>query len=283
MIFIFYFDFTKQSALFEQNIHKYHRMYSFQNLITKIQNSKPIDFGDLFNTSLNLFKKVWLQGFLLQLLSIIIMLPFIILFYMPYFNMVLENSSNGVMDSVALSQALIDEYGASLVWIYLLMLAVSVVSSLLYLGFYKIIKAIDHGNSVVISDFFYFFKAPNVGKALGLLLAYLGITILAALLCLFPLIYAIVPLLFMLPVFVYNTHLSNLEIIKLAFSLGHKKWGLTFLTLILNSILLYVVILVTCGLGSLFFSFFLYLPQYIIYKKVIGFETPESTFQELDS
>ena len=258
-------------------------MYSFQNLITKIQNSKPIDFGDLFNTSLNLFKKVWLQGFLLQLLSIIIMLPFIILFYMPYFNMVLENSSNGVMDSVALSQALVDEYGASLVWIYLLMLAVSVVSSLLYLGFYKIIKAMDHGELFVISDFFYFFKAPYVGKALGLLLAYLGITILAALLCLFPLIYAIVPLLFMLPVFVYNTHLSNLEIIKLAFSLGHKKWGLTFLTLILNSILLYVVILVTCGLGSLFFSFFLYLPQYIIYKQVIGFETPESAFQELDS
>ena len=258
-------------------------MYSFQTLITKIQSSKPIDFGDLFNASLNLFKKVWVQGLLLQLLSVIIMLPFIILFYMPYFNMVLENSSNGVMDSVALSQALIDEYGASLVWIYLLMLAVSVVSSLLYLGFYKIIKAMDHGELFVISDFFYFFKAPYVGKAIVFLLAYLGITILAALLCLFPLIYAIVPLLFMLPFFVYNTHLSNLEIIKLAFSLGHKKWGLTFLTLILNSILLYVVILVTCGLGSLFFSFFLYLPQYIIYKKVIGFETPESAFQELDS
>jgi hypothetical protein len=283
MIFIFYFDFTKQSALFEKYIHKYHPMYSFQTLITKIQSSKPIDFGDLFNASLNLFKKVWVQGLLLQLFSIVIMLPFIILFYMPYFNMVLENSSNGVMDSVALSQALIDEYGASLVWIYLLMLAVSVVSSLLYLGFYKIIKAMDHGELFVISDFFYFFKAPYVGKAIVFLLAYLGITILAALLCLFPLIYAIVPLLFMLPVFVYNTHLSNLEIIKLAFSLGHKKWGLTFLTLILNSILLYVVILVTCGLGSLFFSFFLYLPQYIIYKKVIGFETPESAFQELDS
>ena len=136
---------------------------------------------------------------------------------------------------------------------------------------------------VVAGGFFYFFKAPYVGKAIVFLLAYLGITILAALLCLFPLIYVIVPLLFMLPFFVYNTHLSNLEIIKLAFSLGHKKWGLTFLTLILNSILLYVVILVTCGVGSLFFSFFLYLPQYIIYKKVIGFETPESAFQELDS
>ena len=258
-------------------------MFSFQSLLSKIQVASTVDFGDLFNESVTLFKKVWVQGLILQLFSILIMLPFIIIFYVPYFQLVLENSSNGVMDSVALSQALVDEYGASLVWIYLLMVAVSVVSSLLYLGFYKIIKAMDHGELFVISDFFYFFKAPYVGKAIVFLLAYLGITILAALLCLFPLIYVIVPLLFMLPFFVYNTHLSNLEIIKLAFSLGHKKWGLTFLTLILNSILLYVVILVTCGVGSLFFSFFLYLPQYIIYKKVIGFETPESAFQELDS
>jgi L-fucose mutarotase/ribose pyranase (RbsD/FucU family) len=258
-------------------------MFSFQSLLNKIQTSTLIDFGDLFNESLELFKKVWVQGLLLQLFSILIMLPFIISFYLPYFNIVLENSSNGVMDSVALSQALIDEYGASLVWIYLLMLVVSLVSSLLYLGFYKIIKAMDHGNSVVISDFFYFFKTPNVGKALGLLLAYLGITILAALLCLFPLVYAIVPLMFMLPVFVYNSHLSISEVIRVAFSLGNKKWSITFLTLVLNSILLYVIILVTCGLGSLFFSFFLYLPQYIIYKKVIGFEAPESAFQEIDS
>tara|TARA_B110000967_G_C18742876_1_gene488681 strand:+ start:92 stop:868 length:777 start_codon:yes stop_codon:yes gene_type:complete len=258
-------------------------MYSFQNLVNKIQSAQPIDFGDLFNNSLDLFKKVWIQGLLLQLFSILIMLPFIIWFYLPYIDIILENSSNGQMNTNALSQALVDEYGTSLVWVYLLLLGVSVVSSLLYLGFYKIIKEMDHGNQVAISDFFYFFKSSHIGKAFVFLLAYMGITIIAALLCVFPLIYAVVPLMFMLPVFVYNSHLSISEIIKIGFALGNKKWGITFLTLVLNSILLYVIILVTCGLGSLFFSFFLYLPQYIIYKKVIGFDTPKSTFQEVDS
>jgi len=51
---------------------------------------------------------------------------------------------------------------------------------------------------------------------------------------------------------------------------------------VLNGILIYVVSLVTFGLGSLFFSCFLYLPQYIIYKNVIGFESPESESQSID-
>ena len=53
-------------------------MFSFQSLLNKIQTSTLIDFGDLFNESLELFKKVWVQGLLLQLFSILIMLPFII-------------------------------------------------------------------------------------------------------------------------------------------------------------------------------------------------------------
>ena len=86
----------------------------------------------------------------------------------------------------------------------------------------------------------------------------------------------------MLPVFAYNSHLSISEIIKVAFALGNKKWGITFLTLMLNMILFYVVSLVTCGLGALFISCFLYLPQYIIYKKVIGFDSPKSATQSID-
>ena len=167
--------------------------------------------------------------------------------------------------------------------VYLLILLVSIVSSLLYLGFYRIIKEMDHGNPFVVTDFFYFFKSPVLGKAIVLLLAYTGIAILAALLCFFPLIYAIIPLMFMLPVFVYNSHLSTSEIIKVAFALGNKKWGITFLILMLNIILFYAVSFVTCGLGALFISCFLYLPQYIIYKKVIGFDTPESVAQSIDS
>ena len=68
----------------------------------------------------------------------------------------------------------------------------------------------------------------------------------------------------------------------MSFALGNKKWGITFLTLILNGILLYVIALVTCGLGMLFVSCFIYLPQYIIYKKVIGFDEPKLDIQSTD-
>ena len=258
-------------------------MYAFQTILNKIQSSKLIDFGDLFNESLDLFKKVWIQGLLLQLFSIIIMLPFIISLYLPYFRLGLDGNLNQEMSSMDLSSALIEEFGTSLIWIYVLMFVVSLVSSLLHLGFYRIVKEMDHENPFVLSDFFYFFKSPVLGKALGVLLAYTGIAILAALLCFFPLIYAIIPLLFMLPVFAFNTHLSISEVVKVAFALGNKKWGITFLILILNMILFNVVIFVTCGLGTLFISCFLYLPQYIIYKKVIGFDTPESASQSIDS
>ena len=110
----------------------------------------------------------------------------------------------------------------------------------------------------------------------------LFISILAALLCFLPIIYAIVPLMFLLPVFAYNSNLSTSEIVKVSFALGNKKWGIVFLTLILNGILIYVIAIVTCGLGTLFVSCFLYLPQYIIYKKVIGFDGPKEMVQSID-
>ena len=256
-------------------------MYSVQTLLNKIQTSKSIDFGELFNESLSLYKKVWAQGLLMQLFLIVIMLPFLISLYLPYFSLALDGDLSQNIGTEDLSRALVEEYGTSLIWIYLIMFLVGIISSLFYLGFYRIVKEMDHGNSFVMSDFFYFFKGPVLAKAIGLLLAYTGISILAALLCFFPLIYAVVPLMFMLPVFVYNSHLSISEIIKVAFALGNKKWGITFLILILNIVLIYVIKFLTCGLGALFFSCFIYLPQYIIYKNVIGFDTPESTPQTI--
>lgn len=102
-------------------------MYAVQTLLNKIQSSKSIDFGDLFNDSIGVFKKVWVQGLLLQLFSIIIMLPFLISFYLPYFTTVLEGGLNqNTMNSVDLSNALIEEFGTSLVWIYLLILILSI-------------------------------------------------------------------------------------------------------------------------------------------------------------
>jgi hypothetical protein len=52
---------------------------------SKIANAGKMDFGTIFNQSIELFKKSWLQGFLMQLFVVILMLPFIIILYVPLF------------------------------------------------------------------------------------------------------------------------------------------------------------------------------------------------------
>ena len=113
-------------------------MYAFQTIINKIQSSKSIDFGDLFNESLVLFKKVWVQGLILQLISGLIMLPVLIGFYIPYFELVTNMSSNGVIDTPDFMPELISAYGISgILWLYLFLAVVSLFSYILYLGFFS--------------------------------------------------------------------------------------------------------------------------------------------------
>jgi hypothetical protein len=81
---------------------------------------------------------------------------------------------------------------------------------------------------------------------------------------------------FVTPIFVYNPELSISEVLKSSFALGHKKWGITFLISLLNIIALYVLILLTCGLGSLFFGCFLQMPIYVLYKKIISFDNSQT-------
>ena len=50
-----------------------------------IEKSLPLDFGSIFNRSIELFKKVWLQGFVILLLISLCMLPFYLIMYIPLF------------------------------------------------------------------------------------------------------------------------------------------------------------------------------------------------------
>lgn len=45
-------------------------------LQSKINNAKDLDFGTIFNQSMELFKKVWVQGLLTLIISGAMMIPF---------------------------------------------------------------------------------------------------------------------------------------------------------------------------------------------------------------
>ena len=51
--------------------------------------------GNVFSESIELYKKTGLQGFLLQLFTVIIMLPLIIVLYIPLIAMFIAQAENG--------------------------------------------------------------------------------------------------------------------------------------------------------------------------------------------
>ena len=56
---------------------------TFQEFERKVQSAKALDFGDIFSKSIELFKKVWVQGLVMLLLTMLIMVPFYLLMYLP--------------------------------------------------------------------------------------------------------------------------------------------------------------------------------------------------------
>lgn len=238
----------------------------------KINNAKNLDFGTIFNLIIDLYKKVWVQGLLLFIFNVIVMLPVIIIVYMPLITLSIAQSQ-----SEDYNPDFMTNFFAGFSFIYIVVLVfvfiglISFVSAL-NAGFYRIIKQLDDNNSVNTSDFFYFIKRKYLLKLLVLTLLIAIIGMFSALLCYLPLIYTMVPISFFLVFFAFNPELSVSDIFELSFKLGTKKWLITFGLLFVIGIIVGIIGTITCGLGYLFLAPFSYLPIYIIYKEIIGFE-----------
>jgi uncharacterized protein (DUF927 family) len=76
----------------------------------------------------------------------------------------------------------------------------------------------------------------------------------------------------MIVIYAFNPDLSISEIIKLSFDLGNKKWLITFGIVIVASLLAGIVGMLMCLVGIYITASFSYLPPYLIYKDVVGFE-----------
>ena len=233
----------------------------------KISNAKALDFGDIFNKSIELFKKVWLQGLLTIIISGALLIPFYILMYLPLIAM-------GLIDPEAFQDDPSFNFALFLPFIIFLIVFVfyaMFVSFVMRAAFFRICKQKDLG--IASSDeYFYFFKKQYVPKVLKLSLAAVGISLLALLLCGLPIIYVSVPISFFSIIFAFNPELSTSEIIKASFDLGNKKWLITFGLTIVAAILAEIVGLLMCLIGILVTASFVYLPLYFIYKEVVGID-----------
>ncbi|MBE9488843.1 MAG: hypothetical protein IMY67_00995 [Bacteroidetes bacterium] len=238
----------------------------------KINNAGVLDFGTIFSESIELFKKTWLQGVLLQIFTIIVMLPIIIILFIPLITMVIAEARTGYSDSSVYSDFFA---GMSILYILFVIIGILVlgaVSVALNAAFFRIMKKLDYNEQVTTSDFFYFLNGTYLSKTFVIMLVSILIAIPSALMCYIPLIYMIVPLSFFTLIFAFNPNLSIGDIVSISFKLGHKKWLLTFGLLLVSWVITSVIGAITCGLASLFIAAFIYHPVYLIYKDVIGFD-----------
>ncbi|WP_242202644.1 hypothetical protein [Aestuariivivens insulae] len=240
-------------------------------IVKKIENAKALDFGDIFNKSIELFKKVWVQGLVMLLLTFGLMIPFYIIMYLPLIAM-------GLFDPEIFQHGQ-DVNFAILIPFYIFMVIFSFFAMIIGFGlksaFYRICKIKDL-NEAGSDDYFYFFKRPYLGKTIKLAAITFGISLVATLLCVLPIFYVMVPIALINVIYAFNPDLTASEIVKVGFKLGNKKWLITFGLLLVSSIVAQLVGMIMCFVGVLVTASFAYLPAYFIYKESIGFnETHE--------
>ncbi|TWO33460.1 hypothetical protein E1J38_006080 [Seonamhaeicola sediminis] len=247
-------------------------MSAINTLIEKINSSKTLDFGNIFSDSIELFKKTWVQGFLLQLFTLIIMLPLIIVLYVPLIAAIIAQQESGFGNNEAFENFIAGMSVFYIVFVVAGVLVLGAISVGLNAGFYRMMRKLDNNEQTNTSDFFYFIKGTYLSKIFVLMLASFGIAILAVILCYLPIFYVMVPLSLFAIVFAFNPDLSVGEIVKVSFKLGNKKWLLIFGLLFVSGLLAEIVGFMLCGIGLLFTAAFPYHPIYLIYKEVIGFD-----------
>lgn len=234
------------------------------SLHQKILKRQALDFGSIFNTSIELFKKVWIQGFIVLLLTFVTILPFYVMIYIPMI-------AAGITDPEVLRS---EELPSSVVIGMIILLPVVLIgvitfSLALNAAFLKICKQYD-ANEATTDDYFYFFKEGHLGKVFKVALIMLGLTFLGTLACGIGMIYLIVPFSLFPAFLAFKEELSALEMVKASFFLGNKNWLVIFGLVVVLSIIAELGVILCC-VGVLFTAMLSKVPIYFIYKHGVGF------------
>ncbi|MBQ0734435.1 hypothetical protein [Aquimarina celericrescens] len=243
-------------------------------LFERIENSTSLDFGDVFSKSFELFKKVWVQGFVHLLISLLVMLPLFFAMYIPLFAIIgidgFEQNYNGHDDFPKEELSI----GLMILFIILVIVITMIAAALQFAitaHFYRVCKQVDHGLPGT-SSYFMFLKGKYIGKVFTIAIASFGIALLAALLCYLPIFYVMVPLQLLGVMFAFNPDVNTSDLIKASFKLGNKIWLVAFGLILISSILSQLVGTLLCFVGIFLTASFVHMPVYHMYKDTIGFE-----------
>lgn len=236
----------------------------------RIKSRPDLDFGSIFSRSIELFKKVWVQGFIVLLLTFLTILPFYIILYIPMI-------AAGLTDPEAMRDHELPPMVALAMGILapIVMVGVTTFALALNAAFLKICRAKDL-EEMDKEDYFYFFKEGRMGKVFKVALYMLGLSILGMLACGIGLFYLVVPMSLFPAFLAFSDELSALEMVKASFALGNKNWLVIFGLVIVMGIVAQLGMFLCC-IGVLFTAMLGKIPVYYMYKDGVGFEN-ESSF-----
>lgn len=239
---------------------------NFTTISSRIEKSNPLDFGGIFSKSIELFKLVWVQGFVVVLLTFVTIIPFYLLIYLPLI-------FAGITDPEMLrSEEIPPEVIVPLaITMLIVFLGIMAVSLMLNAAFLRICKIKDL-NEAASENYFYYFKKENIKKAILLSLLLLGLMILGVITCGIGIIYLAVPISLFPAFLAFDEELSAMEILKSSFALGNKNWLVIFGLIIIMGLLAELGVLL-CFIGVLFTAMLAKIPVYFMYKDSMGFSS----------
>ena len=234
-------------------------------LVERIKSRPNLNFGSIFSSSIELFKKVWVQGFVVLLLTFLTILPFYIILYIPMI-------ASGITDPEAMRDHQLPPMVAIAMGIMapIVMIGIATFALALNAAFLKVCRSKDL-DEMGKEDYFYFFKEGRMGKVFKLALYMLGLGILGMLACGIGLFYLIVPLSLFPAFLAFSEELSALEMVKASFVLGNKNWLVIFGLVIVMGIVAQLGMFLCC-IGVLFTAMLGKIPTYYMYKDGVGFE-----------
>ena len=248
-------------------------------IFQKIEKANKPDFGDVLSKSFELFKKVWEQALYHVLITMVIVVPVMVLFYVPYFIFIF---SLGGQDTYGTTG---DLYIPGLiiyaVVVFILIFIVQAIVLGITVHFFLVLKKVDNEETKEVGNYLDIVR-NNFKKLLQLSLATFGIAILATLLCYLPIFYVMVPLNLVGVFYAFNQDLSATDVIKACFIFGNKFWLIIFGLILISSIIAQAGIIL-CFVGVFFTAYFIHLPLYYLYKDSIGFEEESEGVSLLNS
>lgn len=241
---------------------------TYDQLFNAISEARMPDIADVFSRAFELYRKAWLQGFLYVLFTAALVVPVLLIIYIPFFGMAVSGSGGADISEYFGEMSWVAALPFVLLFIFGMFLVQGLVMAM-QAGLYRSFEALERGDEVRPGMLFLFLKWQYLQKTFVLSLISVLIALMALALCMLPVIYVSVPISFIGVIFAFNPEWSPLQVVKVAFKLGNKVWFVSFVLIILAGVLSQMVGFLTCGVGLLFTTAFVYMIIYHIYKDVV--------------